>query len=345
VGVAALRTARASDDDPLAVVRRVASEVGLHVTSAGYGGAVLGVPVTLALHRARRLAVVRVHASFETALDLGVDLRTRDRPTTGMSAVVEGDLAVRALDPDFDERFELAGLDPPRALKLLTQGLRDALRAVAPGTSVELDDRGVTLGVSLSKHLDAAALRAALDHAARIAGEVETARRRVPAPADCAGLVAGFEAASRELGLAFASTPFELVGRIGEVYVRVTPLREGGPPQEILVRAAFPRLLGAGLRIEPSRSLDQTGEALEIERTFDRTFHVYALDELLAQRVLSDSVRAELLRMGDRVRGDDEGLSLRAPTQSLDRTIPELAALAASMAALLRPDTDASPYR
>jgi hypothetical protein len=48
--------------------------------------------------------------------------------------------------------------------------------------------------------------------------------------------------------------------------------------------------------------------------------------------------------MGDRVRGEDEGLSLHA-TQSLDRTISEFVALAASMAALLRSDTDASPYR
>lgn len=276
---------------------------------------------------------LQLEALFEPALDLGLDITTRQLtiiPTFGRKVSLD--------DSSFDDELDATADDPRRAAGLFSDSLRGAILGLnATNLHVAMKDDRVTVTVPLFD------LKAALDglpKLARIAALVAEARRHVEAAEQLGPYLDALVAFGGPRGLRFEKTPLSAAGTLRDVAPAVRCARRGRGAFDMEVRATpVDGAAGMGLLVRRESMLDRArtllgGQDLRTgDAVFDAAFLVQAQEAERATLALDGDVRALMLELRgrfDEVTLVDAGLTLRGPVQRLRPRDVEMVLEAAS---------------
>lgn len=286
------------------ILQEVAERFGLAADPGGGGilgfsrlrGVIDGQKVVCALtDRGARLEGI-----FEPALDLGLDVSTRQVtfiPTIGRKIAIG--------DSGFDEELDATADEPGRAALLFAGALRGAVLGLnATNMGLEMTDERVTVMAPLYD------LKAAIDglpKVARVAAMVAEARRSVPPAGPLNPYSEALGAFGRARGFQVEKTPLSAVGRLRDAAVSARCVRTGRTAFDMEVRAAVPGGGDAmGLYVRRESLLDRArtllgGQDLRTgDPAFDPVFLVQATDAERAVAALDGDVRALLLDLAAR---------------------------------------------
>ncbi|WP_437744769.1 hypothetical protein WMF39_06990 [Sorangium sp. So ce1504] len=295
-------------------VQAVAATLGLDAQGGEAKGLVAGRPVSVELSDSEDRPHVLVHGSLRPPLDLGLEMARRQTTLGFVNAVLTG-------SDDLDSEFSIAADDPSRTGDLFTVALREHLVALHRASyELRVHDGGCTLSERYGSTDEAWIVRAA-HSAAQTVELLDDARAGLRAAASLAAHAEALRALASARGLAFASVPLSITGRIEGGPIEVGSARAARGRHRITARASFETELGLGLAVRRERLLDGLvtrlgGQDIVVEdEAFDRRFHV-RVDPRQTDRapaLLDPGARVALLALDERagpVTIDDRGVTV-----------------------------------
>ncbi|MDC0682823.1 hypothetical protein [Sorangium atrum] len=296
-------------------VQAAAATLGLAARDREARGLVAGRLVSVEISWTQRQAHVLVHGWLQPPLDLGLEMHRRDVALGFVNAVATG-------SDDLDSEFSIAADDPSRTGDLFTVALREHLVALHRASyDVRIHDGGCTLSEPYSFGMDEAWIVRAAHSAAQIVELLDGARAGLRAAASLAGHAEALRALAAARGLAFASAPLSVTGRIEGGPIEIGSERAARDRHRVIARASFETELGLGLAVRRERLLDGLvtmlgGQDIVVDdEAFDRRFLV-RVDPRQTDRapeLLDPGARRALLALDDRagpVAIDDRGVTV-----------------------------------
>lgn len=294
-------------------IHEAAAALGIASTGGGASGLVDGRPVSFKIDWTKREGTLVVHGHLAPRLDLGLEMHRLELTLLGANEVVTG-------SDDLDTEFSIRGDEPSRSAELFTAALRDHLAALhrAP-YDFGVDDGGCAITDRQGVGSDAAWIVRAARAASRTVSLLDEARAGVRPAAVLAGHAGVLRAVAAARGLAFASTPLSIAGRIEGCPVAIGSARTWGGRHHLDARAGFETELGVRLTVRRDKLLDDLrtmfgGQDINVgEKEFDRRFLVRAdpAQEGRVRMLLDREVCMALLALDERagaVTIDDRGV-------------------------------------
>jgi hypothetical protein len=258
----------------------------------------------------------RVDALLEPGLDLGLDVQGRNFvlvPTFGRKIVLG--------DSNWDDELSATADEPQRAAVLFAGDARGSvLKLNAQSWGFEIKDHHVT---AFAQQYDVDGLVHAFQQVARVASQMDAARKAVPPASGLTQHAAALRAFGRKHQLGVEETPLHVWGQFKGVRLEARFVRTGKDTFDLQAGASpVEATLGSGLLVRRETAMDRArtffgGQDLRTgDKVFDPAFLVQAQEAERALAALDGDVRALLLELRARfeaVKLEDGGLLLRGP--------------------------------